>query len=96
MAIEKKIYTLKNLVELLNNGVYSIGNLMLQINLHREKSFNINTEFTTMIVNCRDIDRIFRMFGDVEIMYPQFTTYKNEYEDEQYYSPCIKFGIVIE
>ena len=55
---------------------------MLQINLHREKSFNIHREFTTMIVNCRDIDRILRMFGDVEIMYPQFTTYKNEYENE--------------
>lgn len=64
-----------------------------KINLHNKKSFNIDSVYSTIIL---PLDKALKIFGDVDVMYPQFTTYKYSDEFGECILPCIKFGVVVE
>ena len=82
---ERKVYTLKNIKDSLENCLQSVPNAMIY--LHNEKSYNNNTVFSTVIM---PLDKALTIFGDCEVMYPQLAAYG------EYNSACVKFGIVIE
>lgn len=81
---EKKIYTLKIMKEGLETCLQSIP--YARINLHDRKSLSNDTVFSTIIL---PIDKALKIFGDIEILYPQIFV-------EGSGLPYVKFGIVIE
>ena len=82
---ERKVYTLKNIKNSLENCLQSVPEAM--INLHNQKSYNRDTVFSTIIL---PLDKALKIFGDCEVLYPQLSSYG------EYNTGCIKFGIVIE
>ena len=82
---ERKVYTLKNIKDSLENSLYVVPDAM--INLHNKESYNKDTIFSTAIM---PLDKALKIFGDCEVMYPQLTVYG------EYNIPCIKLGIVVE
>lgn len=83
---ERKIYTLKNMKECLENCFFQIP--VAKINLHNKKPLSSDTVFSTVIV---PLNKALKIFGDCEILYPQLSKYGDNND-----IPCVKFGIVVE
>lgn len=83
---ERKIYTLKNMKECLENCFWQVP--IAKINLHNKKSLSSDTVFSTVVL---PLNKALKIFGDCEILYPQL----NKYGDDNNI-PCVKFGIVVE
>ena len=81
---EKKVYTLKNIKEGVDNCFLYAPNA--KINLHNKNSLSSGTVFSTVLL---PLDKALQIFGDCEVIYPQLIV-----DDDNI--ARIKFGIVIE